>query len=74
MLHVFSLFWKRKFTKLGYLWIILKNDLVLYSKQGELVAVYPYSSEEQWRYERFLDILFEADKKRFDELLEKRRS
>lgn len=47
--------------------------MVLYNKQGKIIAVYPYGSEEQWRYERVLEILFEADKKRLDKLLEKRR-
>ncbi len=47
--------------------------MVLYNKQGEIIAVYPYGSEEQWRYERVLEILLEADKKRLDKVLEKRR-
>lgn len=47
--------------------------MVLCDKNGKVIRVYPYSSEEQWRYERVLEILLEADKKRLDELLEKRR-
>ncbi len=32
-----------------------------------------YDSEEQWRYERFLGIIFEADKKCLEQLIEARR-
>lgn len=46
--------------------------MVLYNKRGEVIAVYPYGSEGQQRFERVLEILFEADKKRFEELIERR--
>lgn len=47
--------------------------MVLYNKKGEIVAVYPPGSEEHWRVERVLEILFEADRKRLEELLAKKR-
>lgn len=44
----------------------LKKDLVLETKDGE-ITVYPYGSEEQQRYEKFLEILTEAIKKQIQE-------
>lgn len=31
-----------------------------------------YASKEQWRFERFLEIIFEADRRCLEELIEKR--
>jgi DNA-binding transcriptional MerR regulator len=47
--------------------------LVLYNKQGKIVAVYPPDSEEHWRFHRVLEILFEADKRKIEKLLNKKK-
>lgn len=54
------------------LWAILKKDLVLCDKRGNVVAVYPYGSEEHWRFYRVLEILVEARKKRLEKLISKK--
>lgn len=43
------------------------------NKKRKIVKVYPYDSEEQQRYEDVLEILFEADRKRLEQLLAKTR-
>lgn len=43
------------------------------NKKRKIVKVYPYGSEEQQRYEKVLGILFEADRKRLEQLLAKTR-
>ncbi len=48
--------------------------MVLYNKRNEVIAVYPYGSEEQQRYERVLEILFEADRRSLEKLIEERRN
>ena len=45
--------------------------MVLYDKKGEIVKVYPYGSEEQQRFERVLEILFEADRRCLEKLIGK---
>ncbi len=45
--------------------------MVLYDKKGEIVKVYPYGSEEQQRFERALEILFEADRRSLEKLIGK---
>jgi len=52
---------------------VLKKDLVLCDKDGKVIKVYPYGSEEQLRYEMVLEILFEADRRALEKLIEKRR-
>ncbi len=52
--------------------MVLKKDLLLYNKKGEIAKVYPYGSEEQQRFERVLEILFEADRRCLEKLIEKR--
>ena len=47
--------------------------MVLYNKQGEIIAVYPPGSEEHWRVERVLEILIEADRRRLEKLLNKKK-
>ena len=47
--------------------------MVLYNKKGEVVAVYPPDSEEHWRMERVLEILYEADRRNLEKLLNKKR-
>jgi len=47
--------------------------LVLCDKDGKLVKIYPYGSEEQQRYEKVLEILFEADQRYLEKLIEGRR-
>jgi len=47
--------------------------LVIRNKKGKVVKVFPNGSEEQQRYERVLEILFEADRKRLEQLLAKKR-
>lgn len=47
--------------------------MVIRNEKGDVVKVYPYGSEEQQRYERVLEILFEADRKRLEQLLAKKR-
>ena len=39
----------------------------------KVIKVYPYGSEEQQRYEAVLEILFEADRKRLERLLNEKR-
>lgn len=51
---------------------ISKKDLVLRSKQGEVVAIYSEGSEEWFRVRQVLEILFAADKKTLAKLTEKR--
>jgi len=46
--------------------------LVLCNKDGKVIKIYPYGSEEQQRFERVLEILYEVDKRYLNELLEKR--
>ena len=46
--------------------MVLRND------KNERVKVYPYGSEEQQRFERVLEILFEADRKCLEKLIGKR--
>lgn len=47
--------------------------MVLYNKQGKVVAVYPPGSEEHWRFHRALEILYEADKRYLEKLLNKKK-
>ena len=47
--------------------------MVLYNKKGEVVAVYPLGSEKQRRFHRVLEILFEADRRSLEKLIEGRR-
>jgi len=47
--------------------------LVLCGKDGKVIKVYPYGSEEQQRYEKVLEILFEADRRSLEKLIEERR-
>ncbi|MFC1806885.1 helix-turn-helix domain-containing protein [Candidatus Omnitrophota bacterium] len=47
--------------------------MVIRKKKEKVVKVFPCGSEEQQRYERVLEILFEADKKRLDQLFAKKR-
>ena len=47
--------------------------MVLCDKEGKVIKVYPYGSEEQQRYERVLEILFEADRRSLEKLIEGRR-
>jgi len=46
--------------------LVLRNDKI------EIVKVYPYGKEEQWRVERVLGILFEADRKCLERLTGRR--
>ncbi len=46
--------------------MVLRND------KNEIAKVYPYGSEEQQRFERVLEILFEADRKCLEKLIRKR--
>ncbi|MBN1913666.1 MAG: hypothetical protein JW788_04630 [Candidatus Omnitrophica bacterium] len=48
--------------------------MVLHDKDGKVIKVYPYGSEEQLRYEMVLEILFEADRRALEELIEKRKN
>ena len=48
--------------------------MVIYNEKGKVVKVYHYGSEEQRRYEAVLEILFEADRKRLERLLDKKRA
>ena len=43
--------------------------MVLHNNQGEVIAVYPYGSEEWQRFEKFLEIVAEADKLLLEKLL-----
>lgn len=43
------------------------------NEKGKVVKVYPHGSEEQQRYEAVLEILFEADRKRLEQLLNEKR-
>ena len=47
--------------------------MILYDKDNKAIKVYLYGSEEQQRYERFLEIIFEADRKRLEQLLDEKR-
>ncbi|MFH2145203.1 MAG: MerR family transcriptional regulator [Candidatus Omnitrophota bacterium] len=47
--------------------------MVICTKKGKVVKSFPYGSEEQQRYEAVLEILFEADNKRFEQLLNEKR-
>ncbi|MBU1922809.1 MAG: hypothetical protein KJ710_00900 [Candidatus Omnitrophica bacterium] len=47
--------------------------MVLCDKDGNIVKVYSYGCEEQQRYEKIQEILFEADKKRLEKLLNKKK-
>lgn len=47
--------------------------MILYNDQDEVVKIYPYDSEEQQRFEKVLEILFEADKSYLEKLLKKKR-
>ena len=47
--------------------------MVICDKEGKVIKVYPYGSEEQQRYERVLEILFEADRRCLEKLIEGRR-
>jgi DNA-binding transcriptional MerR regulator len=47
--------------------------LVFRNEKGEAIKVFPYGSEEQQRYERVLEILFEADRRCLEKLIEGRR-
>ena len=47
--------------------------MVLCDKDGKVIKVYPYGSEEQLRYEMVLEILFEVDRRALEELIEGRR-
>jgi len=49
-----------------------QNDLALRQSDGTSV-VYPCGSEEQWRFERFLELLAEIDKERLAQSLDKQR-
>ncbi len=44
--------------------------MVFRNKQGEIIAVCPEGSEEHYRVQQVLEILFEADRKRLAKLLE----
>ena len=46
--------------------------MVLRNKQDEVIAVYPYGSEEQQRFEKFLEIVAEADRLLLEKLLKAR--
>ena len=46
--------------------------MVLRNKQGEVIAVCPYGSEEYLRVEQVLEILYEVDKRRLAQLLDAR--
>jgi DNA-binding phage protein len=45
--------------------------LVAHNAKSKIVKVHPYGSEEQWRFERVLEILIEADKRYLEKLLNK---
>ncbi len=47
--------------------------MVLYGKDGKIIAVYPCGSEEHWRFHRVLEILVEAGKRRLEKLLNKKK-
>jgi len=46
--------------------------LVLQDKNGKVIAIYPHGSEEQQRFERFLEILLKVDLRTLARLSEKR--
>jgi len=46
--------------------------LILCDKDGKVIKIYPYSSEEYWRFHRVLEILHKAGKKRLEKLLNKK--
>lgn len=43
--------------------------MVIRNEKGKVIKDHPYGSEEQQRYEEVLEILFEADRKRLERLL-----
>jgi len=45
--------------------------LVFYDKKGKIVKVYPCGSEEHQRFKRVLEILFEADIKCLEKLIQR---
>ena len=45
---------------------------MLRSKDGQVVKVYPYGSEEQLRWELALEYIFEADQRRLERLLQEK--
>ncbi|MEK7849621.1 MAG: MerR family transcriptional regulator [Candidatus Omnitrophota bacterium] len=47
--------------------------MVLCDKDDKVIKVYPYGSEEQLRYEMVLEILFEADRRALEKLIEGRK-
>ena len=47
--------------------------MIIRDENGKVTKVYPYGSEEQQRYEAVLEILFEADRKRLERLLNEKR-
>jgi len=49
--------------------MVLKKDLVIRDENEGVVKVYPYGGVEQKRYESVLEILFEADRKCLEKLL-----
>lgn len=46
--------------------------MVLYDKDGKIVAIYPVGSEEHWRFYRVLEILVEAGEKHLEKLISKK--
>ena len=46
--------------------------MVLYDRQGKVIAVYPPGSEEYWRFHRVLEILVEAGEKHLEKLIIKK--
>ncbi|MFA5089738.1 MAG: hypothetical protein WC510_01735 [Candidatus Omnitrophota bacterium] len=50
-----------------------KKDLIVRNKKGKIIAVFPYGSEPWLRYQQFLEILVEADKRKLEELLNKKK-
>ncbi|MBL7085285.1 MAG: MerR family transcriptional regulator [Candidatus Omnitrophica bacterium] len=47
--------------------------MVLYDRDGKVVKIYPYGSEEQLRWQMALEIIFEADQKYFEYLWNKKK-
>ncbi len=50
-----------------------KKDLVIRNKKGKIIAIFPYGSEPWLRYQQFLEILLEADKRTLERLLNKKK-
>ncbi|MBU0683962.1 MAG: MerR family transcriptional regulator [Candidatus Omnitrophica bacterium] len=46
---------------------------MFYDKNGKIIEVYPYGSDEQRRYEKFLEIIFEADRRCLEKLIEEKK-